>query len=531
MSASLTEHLAERLSIHPENAQRALQDLLGRVHQQLQQTSQAAITGLGLFWYQDGALHFQPEEGLARSINHRFEGLQPLTVNVAGLSSREQSAQPPFATPPPVMPGTPSQQAMPPVPPPAEPPPVAPPPAASPHTPPPAPPPSWQTAQPPETDHPLGPLPETPYEEADFAVMNEGEPPAAMTPPPPPPSGMAPDVPASADDLGTTIFGAPPAFNAPEPPASEAPPIFDPNALGGDPNQPLQPAPESDFGMPPAPEQPYVPPDPSTIIYGTPPDLSAGNRDSDVGVPPAPEQPYVPPDPSSIIYGTPPDLSAGNRDSDVGGPMPDPSGTAFPAQPMHPERDSGMMAVPPPQEPTTPPLTRQRPQPAPAPERNQMALVLLGIGALIIFGGGLFYYFTQDDDAADTPALVENPPPDTLTAAAPVDTAAVVPEPEPVPVVPSDIDRQAGGFSLVTASETSEGAASQAAEALRSRLGDAGVTDHPVDVLQGVSGGTTRYRIAIGQFTSEQAALQAKNGALRNHIPADAWVIRIRQNM
>ena len=87
------------------------------------------------------------------------------------------------------------------------------------------------------------------------------------------------------------------------------------------------------------------------------------------------------------------------------------------------------------------------------------------------------------------------------------------------PIVPAE-----GGWTLVVASPTSE----QEAEATRQRfataLGSVGV---PVDILPGEDNdGTTRYRVVVGQFSSQEAARRIQQ-EYSEVVPDDAWPLRL----
>ncbi len=108
---------------------------------------------------------------------------------------------------------------------------------------------------------------------------------------------------------------------------------------------------------------------------------------------------------------------------------------------------------------------------------------------------------TDDDDSSSTEAPVADDAPATS------------------PIVPEE-----GGWTLVVASRTSE----QEAEAIRTQFATAlqsvGV---PVDVLASEgSGGTTRYRVIVGQVSSQEEArrIQQEYSEL---VPDDAWPLRL----
>ncbi|WP_176521777.1 SPOR domain-containing protein [Longimonas halophila] len=118
---------------------------------------------------------------------------------------------------------------------------------------------------------------------------------------------------------------------------------------------------------------------------------------------------------------------------------------------------------------------------------------------------------SADNSAGDPSADTDTP----STAEAPTTNDT----PSTAPIAPEE-----GGWTLVVASRTSE----QEAEAIRAQfataLQSAGV---PVDILPSEGGdGTTRYRVIVGQFSSQDAArrLQQEYSEL---VPGDAWPLRL----
>ncbi len=80
MSEALINRLAERLGCSPEAAATALCQFVEQLHQQLEQEGEAAVAGLGRFIRTEQGLQFEPDTSLAQAVNHRFAGLEPVTV-------------------------------------------------------------------------------------------------------------------------------------------------------------------------------------------------------------------------------------------------------------------------------------------------------------------------------------------------------------------------------------------------------------------------------------------------------------------
>ena len=124
---------------------------------------------------------------------------------------------------------------------------------------------------------------------------------------------------------------------------------------------------------------------------------------------------------------------------------------------------------------------------------------------------------------ADTVAAL---PPPVDTAAVAVDTAAVA-TPDPTPPAPSadplrssaGIDRADGGFSWIVASEFSREPAERRVAAFREQ-------GFRADVIAEEAAGRTRYRVALGQFTSIDEADRFRSD-LPAGVPADTWLLRL----
>ena len=83
MPSLLTQKLADHLNLSEEEADRQLTDFVAQIKEQLDTQGQAVIPGLGTFRASDKGLVFEPDDALARAVNHRFVGLEPVQVDVA----------------------------------------------------------------------------------------------------------------------------------------------------------------------------------------------------------------------------------------------------------------------------------------------------------------------------------------------------------------------------------------------------------------------------------------------------------------
>ncbi|SHK03227.1 SPOR domain-containing protein [Rhodothermus profundi] len=96
MSEPLINQLAERLGCAPEAAEAALRQLVAQLQQQLEQEGQTSLPGLGHLIRSEEGLRFEPDAALAQAVNHRFAGLEPVTVEPpAAQSYRKTEVIPP----------------------------------------------------------------------------------------------------------------------------------------------------------------------------------------------------------------------------------------------------------------------------------------------------------------------------------------------------------------------------------------------------------------------------------------------------
>lgn len=81
----------------------------------------------------------------------------------------------------------------------------------------------------------------------------------------------------------------------------------------------------------------------------------------------------------------------------------------------------------------------------------------------------------------------------------------------------------AGGWTIVVASRSNRGVAEDQLRQYESRFANTGL---PVDIVSGNVGNATRYRVAIGQYRSRDAALEALNEHA-NKLPDGAWILKL----
>lgn len=134
--------------------------------------------------------------------------------------------------------------------------------------------------------------------------------------------------------------------------------------------------------------------------------------------------------------------------------------------------------------------------------------------------GGLFTGTEEPSAGADT-AIATAPADD----AAPEDTAETEP-PAAQATTPATIDRATGGWTIIVASRTRPGEATQVLETYQQRFTG---EDMPIDILTDASGDAVRYRIAVGQYASHEAALSALD-QVQDRLPEDAWLLRVQPN-
>lgn len=80
-----------------------------------------------------------------------------------------------------------------------------------------------------------------------------------------------------------------------------------------------------------------------------------------------------------------------------------------------------------------------------------------------------------------------------------------------------------GGWTIVVASRSNRGVAETQLSQYESRFAETGL---PVDIVSGSVGNSTRYRVAIGQYRSRDAAREALNEHA-SKLPDGAWILRL----
>jgi len=84
-------------------------------------------------------------------------------------------------------------------------------------------------------------------------------------------------------------------------------------------------------------------------------------------------------------------------------------------------------------------------------------------------------------------------------------------------------DRSAGGFTIAVASRETESQARALVDQFRRNLSD---TNLRIDIVVGESGGTTRYRVGVGQFSTRAEANSMRN-EMQGRLPDGAWPVAI----
>ncbi len=159
---------------------------------------------------------------------------------------------------------------------------------------------------------------------------------------------------------------------------------------------------------------------------------------------------------------------------------------------------------------------------------SNRGIMIIGVIALLV-GAVLAYYFLKPKtatvpDKEETAETTIQPSDTTIASGMAQDTVAVeTASEEPVPAKPAGIDRSAGGWTIIVGSEITE----ESANITASQFRDLG---YPVDILAGSSGGQPRFRVALGQFATEEEVLSTLR-SLSKELPAGSWRLRIRPNM
>ncbi len=519
MSAPLDVEIARRLGTDPEATEEALHAVLDRVRQQVGLYGYARLAGIGTFRQHEGGLTFEADPVLAEAVNHRFAGLEPLQVASPSAPPDEPAAEPPVAPAadeteaaeaPFRSPEEPELSVSPPFDEIEEPSDEA----------------FWISPEATEAPHPLGPRPE-PYEDADFSVV-----PGEETTEQPAESGESDDYAPPASDDETAASAEPKIFFDPS--------YADVPAASGTPDEPeLSPAEEPEPGLEPKVRWSDESDDADARAEETPPVASS---------PAATATDFSPEEPAESFSDT--------RSEDLA----EDAEPSFPAEETPPFAPVEPPAQPPAEQPVEQPQAAARtPRPAQPRHRVQhgpnrvaqeqdrpVAPWIVGAVAVIVVGAVAWLLFRPAPlDPVEQPLVI---PPDTEAVAGNLDTADAAlpgledvedttaapvgpPPDQPEPAEPADegtplrsaagIDVARGGYTIVVTSAPSQAAAERAA-ARYSEMG------YRTGVISSASGGTTRHRVAVGQFSSLEEADASRTELQGGDLPQDAWIMRIQ---
>lgn len=214
---------------------------------------------------------------------------------------------------------------------------------------------------------------------------------------------------------------------------------------------------------------------------------------------------------SNQVTGTPMPIAIADRGT-LGNGNPNGNQTAMP-----PASDPAPVA-----DTTPPPVQQPVPEPRVDPEPdNPQPQVDNGslTQPVSTVGGGVV-----GSPIGNQPVNTQLPPPD------PAPAVTVVTEPVPsndaLPEWVGSIKRNQGGWTWVVASRTTLPDAEEVANSFID-LYRQGIS---VDVLAGQSNGVTRYRIAIGQYSTRNLA-ESDRARLGAALPSDAWMLKVEANM
>ena len=557
MADDFVQQIARLLGRSPEETERTLHALADSIRDEVERTGEAEIEGLGVFRQDESGLAFEPAPSLERAVNHRYAGLLPLD------SGPDAARRPP------------APEAQPPEEP-AEPDAAETEPAETDTI-------EAGTADP--FDEPvIAPLDLQGEEEApirDLAsdepastspdlVGDEGEIDAfgeademeefgaaeAETEEPEPgdreefepvqdhdlpePSyaeatdtetDNAPEPEAESDDsLYGELIGEDAYLDAPDLPDTDAEAddaeidallegVWMPSTAASDASHPLGPTPpemmeEADFSVmgdeQPSEDAGEPEPPPATPVEEAseeaPEQAPEATPDGELDAPP-PEPPQPEPTPEAT----------------AATPTPEP-----PAAEAAPPRAPGFAAT------ATPTADAAPDRAARAPRERRSRAPIFGVLAALVLGTLAIVWFLNREPAVpptDEPAapIAADTARATPPAASEQDTAALaetMPEPEPEPEPPSadplrssaGIDPAQGGYAWVVASELSRAPAERRAAEFQAQGFRAGVVAEE-------AGGRTRYRVALGQFSSLDEANQHRPN-LPAGVPADTWLLR-----
>lgn len=520
MTGSLIEQLAARLEVSPADAAQALDDLVDEVRGQLSASGEAVVPGIGTFERRESGIDFRPDATFSDAANAPYAGFGAMSVGDGEAL--------PFAAPD------------------AEP----------------APEPSAGVAA-----AYGGIAEEEPEAEAEVEVEDHDVPDTSEEPPSledalekevPPVDEAPPIAPITADTPGDE-------FSREEPEAvdasaeddsdhtndlTEVAPAEEPVESATDADRPPEAAEDlavDEAGAPDSEED-----DTGSEGADKPPVL-VEPEEVEAATEPVPEQPdeeavpadeQAPVEPVAAHGSDEPPPGEAETAAPVAGadPRPEEAAAAIAGARAEDEKERGEEPVSRPAEPAPdrPPQHEDR-------ERSRTGLWLtLALVLIVVLVGGYFAVQSLQEDTApaEPPTVVQNEAPSEQAPAGETTAPAAEPEEEPAPAQtdespPQDeaveappeesapppdreIDRAAGGWTIIVASTTSEAEAQRELEQYRGAL-DGSV---PVSVIETTSNGTTRYRVGVGQFDARSGALNLQE-ELGDQIPSDAWTLRL----
>jgi len=562
MSAPIHSLLADELDISDEKAEKLLWAMLREVRKRARQEEQGVrLPELGKFTGEAGELTFHPSDSLKRAVNQRFEGLQSEDLSTAPKSeeSDEQQSEGPST----ITLGY-QEEGWSPI--------DAPEPEDATDTATSEGPPTADEAETTEEDgadtEEFQPPPPESEETTDPALEDTTDPPTA-------PSSKKADK-ASSDSPPTEEISSPSPTASdstePEAPASEKVPEEPPEAA----SSPTDPESADTEELYPLADEKSDEPDESDSEESRSKDR-ASSRSSDASEEPSREEDEVPsPDDEYDALSEVWNSDSGDEEADDGtssvfeeasrtlntGAASEEEDTA-PVDESDEELDTDVGDLDRPaetdvagdetsldDESADDPATSSASDPTRSPQKASSTFLrtLVTILVLFLLGGGAWYIlgqrglvpspgqtiaqFSGPNAPSDSPSEAsaeEGEAPSSATdgtsaqetpSSSEADTnasGASSPPPE------QGIDPSAGGWTVVVASRSEQSAAAELAETFRQRFSDREV---PVDLIQGTVDGTTRYRVAIGQFASQIEAT-AFLDANSDSLPNGTWTLEL----
>lgn len=482
MSVDIKVEIAQRLGVDDDELQPVLETVVQRIRQQVAHYGYARLAGLGTFRGRDGALLFEPDPALAEAVNLRFAGLEPVPLQSSPVNddpSRSDAEQvvAPEAGDPTTLPEEQPLSAL------AD--------ENEKET-------GWQDFDEAERNHPLGPLPPSAFEDAEYSVLDE-EPVEEFDPVEPEDVFQAAVEPEPELEPDDENLGAVPAAREDE---------FEDGAEGDEEDEgPLQELSFDDGGDEESrddAEGARAQPEEATVLAAT----AAQSDEAGEAVREADEEAT---ERSLASDREPPAHEGEDRD--------------WPSRSIESAGDEDLDS-----------------------RRNTLLIVL---GIVVLLAAAAVGYFamqpprgTEPEIAAETEQPVETPAvgdesvdeeADETVGNAESEDSDGTDEPPASTDSPDPAEQQAestalrgaggistadGGFTIVVFSEISEGSAENVAQ----RYEGQGFRS---DVIPSQEGGGTRFRVGVGQFETLEDAMDARNELAGTQLPADAWVYRL----